>query len=37
MNYGHQSKKRFAFKKKNDTLSLTQGTQGCVKTQCPVD
>ena len=35
MNNKHQSKKRFALKK--TTLSPTQGTQGCMKTQCPVD
>ena len=38
MNNKHQSKKMFALKKKKSTLSPhTQGTQGCVKTPCPVD
>ena len=39
MNNKHQSKKMFALKKKkkNTVSPHTQGTQGCVKTLCPVD
>ena len=37
MNNKHQSKKMFTLKKKNTLSPHTQGTQGCVKTLCPVD